>query len=119
MRRVPFKGIMALAALSLVLGFAAVIAFARNEADRRAAQATRRVDIAQSVLFNCQAIEGVKTELRGTLVDSLQQLPKAAYYQTHPTELLTAVRNTKASIERFSAFDCYTLPNVRDAGLKP
>lgn len=119
MNRLSFKAVVVITALSMVLAFAAIVAFTQNEQQRRDAQAERRLDNAQSVLFNCRAIEDVKTELRGSLVDSLRQLPRVAYYKNNPNELSAAIRNTKATIERFSAFDCFSLPTVRSAGLKP
>lgn len=84
----------------------------------RNAQA-RRVDTATSTLANCQAIEDVKAELRGTIQDNLKQLPLVAYYRDHPNELRDARLAAQASLARFSAFDCYSLPTVRAVGLKP
>jgi len=74
---------------------------------------------ARSALRNCQQIEIIKTEIRGTVQASLKRLPTIAYYKTHPDELNQALREARDSIRRFRENDCYRLPVVRDTRLRP
>jgi hypothetical protein len=78
---------------------------------------SRRVDNARTALQNCQQIELIKTQIRASVTASQQRLPTIAYYRTHPRELRQALKDSRASITRFHAVDCYQLPAVRAAGL--
>lgn len=91
---------------------AAFVVFLKVDSDRQREQA-------RSALSNCQQIEIVKTEIRHTVEASVRRLPRLAYYRDHPDELGPALRDAKASVARFAALDCYALPAVRAADLKP
>lgn len=93
--------------------------FSRSEQARRAAQAQRRIDAGVSVLDNCQGVEAVKAALHATIDANLKQLPHLAYYKARPDELAQAQKDARLSLARFAASNCYALPTVRAAGLKP
>jgi hypothetical protein len=58
---------------------------------------------------NCQQIEVIKAQIRGTVQDSQKRLPTIDYYRTHPAELRQAIKDSNRSIARFKQIDCYAL----------
>lgn len=82
-------------------------------------QQDRQVSTGQTSLENCQQIEGLKLQLRAILRQSLARLPSTEYYRERPAELESAVASTRESIARFAPKDCYRLPAVEAAGLRP
>jgi hypothetical protein len=82
-------------------------------------QGEREKVSARAVLSNCQQIEAVKGEIRAILERSLAGLPSNAFYREHPEELAKALKNSRDALRRFAPDDCYALPVVRKAGLKP
>lgn len=108
-----------LAALVVAVCFFGVAAgvFFHEASARSAAQHERQRASAASALDNCQQIEAIKAQIRGTVEASLLRLPKVDYYEDHPDELAQAEKDARASVARFGEEDCYDLPVVRLAGL--
>lgn len=75
--------------------------------------------VAKTVRQNCEQIELVKSQIRGTVESSIARLPTIAYYRQHPGELEQAVRDAQRSVERFAAVDCRSLPAVRSVTPPP
>jgi acid phosphatase class B len=96
-----------------------VLLLSHSEQQRRDGLAVRRYANAQSVLSNCMQIEVIKRSLREERQTSLKQLGHIVYYREHPDELAAAKKATLESIRRFSAINCYRLPTVKAAGLRP
>lgn len=79
----------------------------------------RQNDAAKTALSNCQQIEVVKEQIRGTVSESLGRLPTLAYYKRNPGELQDALNSARASVERFKPIDCYSLPAVASEVERP
>ena len=71
--------------------------------------------VARTTRQNCQQIELVKGQIRGTVRASVKRLPTIAYYRKRPAELRQAIRDAEASVARFAPVNCQKLPAVRSA----
>lgn len=70
----------------------------------------RKLSEARSAYQNCQQIELVKGELRGSIERGMERLPNLDYYKTHPDELAQAQKDSSEALGRFHEKDCAELP---------
>lgn len=55
---------------------------------------------------NCIEIEQLKTSIREQIEQSIQNLPKIAYYRDHPDELQLQQNDQAQAIDRFRPLHC-------------
>ena len=77
--------------------------------------ASQQRAVARTTRQNCQQIELVKGQIRGTVQASVKRLPTISYYRKRPAELKQAISDAEASVARFAPVDCRRLPAVRSA----
>jgi hypothetical protein len=105
--------------LSMAVAIFTLAAYSHSEKERRAATMQRRIGAAVSFLDTCQSVEALKSSLYTTVENGIRQLPTLEYYKRRPDELATALKSQRLTLQRFTPSDCYALPTVKSAGLRP
>lgn len=115
MRRVPHR-IWIRVAVSAVITLLFLAGVITTEVTIRQSQQSAS---ARATLQNCLQIEGIKTEIRDSIILGIAELPATDYYKTHPIELAQAQKDSRTNLHRLRAMDCYKLPNVVRYGIHP
>lgn len=63
-------------------------------------------EIAVTVRDNCQSIEALKVQVRGSLRRARKTLPTITYYREHPGELTTQLKTVNQELRRFERHSC-------------
>lgn len=102
------------ASVAMFVGMFTIYARDSQKQDRARVQAS-----GQTALANCGQIEAVKQAIRGVLRDTRDRLPMDPDLKNNPDRLSVARASLSADIARFKPRDCYEVPVVKLAGIKP
>lgn len=108
--------VAAVAVVGVVAGIAGAVRVARlsDRSEDLSRRTALLVDaVARTASTNCQQIEIVKRQIRGTVQANLDQLappgggpPTIAYYRRHPRELAAALESARSALRTFKPLSC-------------
>lgn len=95
------------------------IVLKQRNIDRQVENASQQAE-GRSTLSNCQEIEALKRQVRDSVTEGIKRTKSLTGIPGYGAkERAESIADGERTLERFHARNCYALPSVREAGIRP